>query len=594
MTDLIAQGPNAQDRWRRKLRVGQACVVGRAAPSWPAPWDDHISRRHVSICWQDNRLEVERLQDARNPVFFGGREVEKCFLKAGQHFVIGGTTFTVTDERVAVTIDAPDPVTEQSYSQEYLKRMRFRHADQRIAVLGQLPEIISGASTDEELCLRLVNVLLAGIARANAAAIVAVRPNGEEMSKLDVLHWDRRLVSGRDFQPSAKLIRQAVESGESVVHVWSDASEGSRSSFTVAEDVDWAFSTPVIGDACRGWSIYIAGNYAGDHGPGSNVTDPSDLRDDLKFAELAATTLGSLRDVRMLERRQTSLGQFFSPVVMAAIGDKDPDDVLAPRETEVSVLFCDLRGFSRTSERMADDLLGLLERVSQALGLTTSHILEQGGVVGDFHGDAAMGFWGWPLEQEDAPRRACLAALGMRAELEAAAKQEDHPLANFRMGIGIATGRAVAGKIGTVDQVKVTVFGPVVNVASRLETMTNQIRTPILIDDATAKAIRESTSLDVARVRRVAVVRPVGMEHSLEVSELLPPASEFPLLQDAHITAYEAALEALLERDWEAAFQKLHEVPAEDRVKDFLTVFIAQHNRTAPANWDGVIPLLQK
>jgi adenylate cyclase len=65
-------------------------------------------------------------------------------------------------------------------------------------------------------------------------------------------------------------------------------------------------------------------------------------------------------------------------------------------------------------------------------------------------------------------------------------------------------------------------------------------------------------------------------------------------MTDRDIAAYEAALEALLDRRWGAAFQLLHEVTAEDRVKDFLTVFIAQHNRTPPGNWDGVIPLASK
>jgi len=81
--------------------------------------------------------------------------------------------------------------------------------------------------------------------------------------------------------------------------------------------------------------------------------------------------------------------------------------------------------------------------------------------VGDFQGDAAMGFWGWPLRQPDAVLRTCRAALAVRAEFEATE--------GFHAGIGVATGPAVAGKIGTVDQVKVTVFGPVVNLASRLE-----------------------------------------------------------------------------------------------------------------------------
>ena len=67
------------------------------------------------------------------------------------------------------------------------------------------------------------------------------------------------------------------------------------------------------------------------------------------------------------------------------------------------------------------------------------------------------------MKQEDSIQRACLAALSIRAEFESAARRQGHALSDFRIGIGVATGNAVAGKIGTVDQVKVTVFGPVVN-----------------------------------------------------------------------------------------------------------------------------------
>ena len=93
---------------------------------------------------------------------------------------------------------------------------------------------------------------------------------------------------------------------------------------------------------------------------------------------------------------------------VGALRQRDPETVLAPRKCEVSVLFCDLRGFSRRTEQEADDLLGLLQRVSDALGVMTRQILAHGGVVGDFHGDAAMGFWGWPLQQEDAIERAAV------------------------------------------------------------------------------------------------------------------------------------------------------------------------------------------
>ena len=81
----------------------------------------------------------------------------------------------------------------------------------------------------------------------------------------------------------------------------------------------------------------------------------------------------------------------------------------------------DFRGFTLASRAAASDLMGLLERVSQALGVMTHQILEQGGVMGDFHGDAAMGFWGWPSPRRRV-ERACRAALAVRAEFDAAAR----------------------------------------------------------------------------------------------------------------------------------------------------------------------------
>jgi len=199
-----------------------------------------------------------------------------------------------------------------------------------------------------------------------------------------------------------------------------------------------------------------------------------------------------------------------------------------------------------------------------------------------------MGFWGWPIAQSDAVERACRAALGIRAEFAAAAG-----LTDFRVGIGIASGRAVAGKIGTVDQVKVTVFGPVVNLASRLESMTRQLNASILIDPPTAAVIRSSLPKSECRVRRLAKIIPQGLSSPLEVSELLPPAGG-SILSDADLAAYESALSAFQACDWPLALKHLHAVPPDDLAKDFLTVFIAQHSRTPPPNWDGTIPLERK
>jgi adenylate cyclase len=268
--------------------------------------------------------------------------------------------------------------------------------------------------------------------------------------------------------------------------------------------------------------------------------------------------------------------------------------LLAPREADVTILFCDLRGFSKQAEGSRHDLLGLLDRVSQAMGIVTRHILAHGGGIGDFLGDAAMGFWGWPVASTHGPLDACRAALSIRSEFKSLNQQSNHPLANFQMGIGIAHGRAVAGKIGTAELMKVTVFGPVVNLASRLESMTRQLRVPILLDETVAKDVRQHMPTSEARIRHLAKVLPFGMETPLLVSELVPPYSEFPELTDGHLATYERAVQHFIAGRWEPAYQELHQLPAADQAQDFLALQIAQHNRQAPANWDGMIRLPSK
>jgi adenylate cyclase len=124
-----------------------------------------------------------------------------------------------------------------------------------------------------------------------------------------------------------------------------------------------------------------------------------------------------------------------------------------------------------------------------------------------------------------------------------------------------------------------------------LQELTKHLRASILTDQTTADAIRREVPRELARVRRVARIRPRGLDSPVDVHQVLPPIDLYPQLTDEHIAAYEAALDQMLAGDWEQAFSLLHHVPAEDRVKDFLTVFIAQHHRTPPANWDGVIDL---
>ncbi|MDA7950969.1 MAG: adenylate/guanylate cyclase domain-containing protein [Pirellulaceae bacterium] len=586
MPDLIAQGATASQRWRRALPEGRSVLVGRSEGEWNVSWDLLISGKHFSLCWMNGKLEIKALPSARNPLYFKGSEQETITLTTGEHFVVGDTSFILTDEKIELTQNVPLPAAEEKYSREYLRELQFKDTQERIELISQIAERFTKVDTDQEFCEQVLNLVLNGMPRAKAVAVVEVCKD-----TIEVLHWDRPLVTKEGFYPSETLILKAHASQESIIHIW-NGPQSSTPQATLTENMDWAFCIPFSPEMAGNWVLYVAGQYDR-ASPGDGSTDPYDLREEVKFGEIVVSNVGSIREKQQLERSQASLRPFFSPVVLDALKGKNPQQSLEPCETEVTVMFCDLRGFSEKSEAMQDNLFDLLKRVSDALGVMTRQLLEQGAVIGDFHGDAAMGFWGWPLVEEGVVNKVSTAALGIRRELELASQKVDHPLHNFQMGIGIATGRAVAGKIGTTDQVKVTVFGPVVNLASRLEGMTKTLHSPILLDEKTAKRIRLSIPTDIARVRRLAIVRPFGLQEIYEVSELLPPEQEH-YLSNLDLVNYEKALDAFLGGRWQESLEWLHQVTTKDHVKDFLTVYIAQHNRVPPKNWEGFIPLQAK
>ncbi|MBL8891173.1 MAG: adenylate/guanylate cyclase domain-containing protein [Planctomycetaceae bacterium] len=603
MPDLVAQAEDGRGRWRRPLQRGTSVLLGRQQCQWSVPWDSQISRRHAEVHWNGEILRVTRLPSARNPIFYKGQAVEQCEVGAGQHFVIGRTTFTLTGSQVDATLQLPDPTREQLFSRQKLAEVRFRDAERRLAIVTELPAMIQDAATDQELFIRVLNVVFGGISQAASAAVVAVGSGSggtgvapHPASEVRVLHWDRRSNQDADFQPSQRLITSSVQKQQTVLHVW----EGTESQIALTQmhkDHDWAFVTPLPPVGNQTLVLYVSGALQAQHHSDSPDSVAGSLQEDIKYAELVANILGSLLSLRHLQHRQASLRSFFSPVVLDALQDTTPEELFQPRECEVSILFCDLRGFSAASQRMAHDLMQLLQRVSEALGVTTSHIMRQRGVVGDFHGDATMGFWGWPLPQADRVRRACQAAIDIHRQFREMSADPDNPLHGFQLGLGIASGIAVAGQIGTQDQVKVTAFGPVVNLAARLETMNRQLGTSILMEQETVNALQRELELDRQplpfRIRSLGKVLPVGLLQPIEVCEVLP---EFPTspLTDEDLKVFAAGLAHFQSGHWELAYDQLHRVPAADRAKDLLTMLITQHNRQAPFGWDGIIRLQQK
>ena len=172
MADLIAQGTEPRHRWRHRLPENQVLVLGRRGNRWATPWDSHVSSEHVEVCWRHGRLYVQQMDGSRNPVFFRGRKEDHFQVLPGEHFVIGSTSFSISDEQIELSINEPLPATEKTFSAKDLQASPYHDAEQQIDLLSDLPRIISSSSTNGILFSQLISLLLRGIARADGVALV--------------------------------------------------------------------------------------------------------------------------------------------------------------------------------------------------------------------------------------------------------------------------------------------------------------------------------------------------------------------------------------------------------------------------------------
>lgn len=549
--------------------------------------DLHVSNNHATLVWDGVRLRVQKRPGANNPVFVLDRDNPAAPPRPADDFTcgpfdqfrIGNTQFTL--------LPGAEPV-ERSCSGEELAGLAFVDAEHHLDALAELPDLIHRAADEAQLLDGLLTVALEGVPRADIAAMVGLDPAGEVVVRAAD---GRRLANPDLFRPSRRLVRQVLTEFENRFFVWSDpAALAPADAPTLAVGVDWAVCVRVAGP--RDEALYLAGRAVG------GLVAPRTLQGDVKFAKLAGDIFSGLRELLALQRQAGQLEQMVSPAVRRVIRTRSLEEVIAPRECEVTVLFCDLRGFTRAVAQGEADLMGTWDSLSEALAAMTRAIVNEDGVVGDFQGDATMGFWGWPLPQPDQAERAARAALSIRREVRRFAQRRNHPLAGMECGIGIARGPAVAGRLGTYEQAKIGVFGPVVNRAARLEAATKRLGVPILIDAAVYDHLCKPGAV-AGRLRKVARVVPKGLAEPLLIAELLPPLDEpggKTGLSEEHRRRYEAALNRFQAGDWPDFLRLAAALPA-DGPADFIKRYIQATQRPdgkAPDGWDGGIPVSQE
>ncbi|MBN9305251.1 MAG: hypothetical protein BGO82_08925 [Devosia sp. 67-54] len=199
-------------------------------------------------------------------------------------------------------------------------------------------------------------------------------------------------------------------------------------------------------------------------------------------------------DRRELRR---AFGYYVSPQLLARIEQSADQLKLGGEAREITVMFADMRGFTSFTEAHAPtETFGMLNRLFGALG---AEIVTRSGTIDKFIGDSIMAFWNAPVDVAGHARRACEAALAMRATL--AALNDDGGLDGIAIGIGLSTGEALVGNMGLESRFDYSAIGDTVNVASRVEGESKLVGFDIVAADATRRAVPDLAWLEAGTVQ---------------------------------------------------------------------------------------------
>jgi adenylate cyclase len=274
------------------------------------------------------------------------------------------------------------------------------------------------------------------------------------------------------------------------------------------------------------------------------------------LAGSVAAGLARLDQQRAALAIQTQFEQFFTPELARQLASRP--DLLTGQDLEITVLFCDIRGFSRITRSLGP--ARTLEWIGDVLSTLSDCVLDRQGVLVDYIGDELMAMWGAPEAQPDHAERACLAALDMLGRLpELNARWQPILGEPMGLGIGLNTGTARVGNIGSKRKFKYGPLGDTVNVASRVQGANKYFKSNLLLTRATRDRLGPQF-----RTRRLGSVRVVNIADPIELHELAPLTQPgWPEL----CAAYERALAAFEGRNFRQAARILGSL-VEEHVED--------------------------
>ena len=295
-------------------------------------------------------------------------------------------------------------------------------------------------------------------------------------------------------------------------------------------------------------------------------------------------------------RVRSAFGQYLSPEVIRRLLVNPR--LVEPKKTDITVMFSDIRGFTTISEKLdAQDLANFL---NQYLSDMTRLVFEHHGTLDKYIGDAVMAFWGAPFEEPGHAARACNTALKMMERVrEMQKKWESEGKPHLDIGIGLNTGVASVGNMGSVLRYGYTALGDTVNLSSRLEGLNKDYGTHILVNETTYSAAKD----DGFVFRELDLIRVKGKLQPVAIYELIGGAAENSIYGTpdevrSRLDLFEQAHELYRKRRWgdaQKSFQTTLDRWPEDgpsraywkRCQEYLF-------DEPPSGWDGVFTMTHK
>jgi adenylate cyclase len=285
---------------------------------------------------------------------------------------------------------------------------------------------------------------------------------------------------------------------------------------------------------------------------------------------------------------KTVFRHYLSPDVIERVLD-DPSLLrLGGEKRTITSFFSDVAGFTSISESLSPE--ELVHLLNDFLSEMTDIILSSGGTLDKYEGDAIIAFWNAPLDQPDHAIRACLAALDCQKRLEELRpefiKKSGHELF---MRIGLNSGPAVVGNMGSHSRFDYTAMGDTINMASRLEGACKQYSIPILIGDNTYQMAKDAVS-----AREVDLIRVVGKSKPERVYQILEEKSQASPDLEEMIETFHRALDLYRNKKWDDAMNLFNSIK-DDKLSAVYIARVQQLKlKPPPDDWDCVYDLKSK